>query len=222
MNDRVTLAWVVGALLLSAAACSSSETSSPSPTTSTAHGGGGQGGTAGTAGTAGTGGSGGTGGLSGGSGGGTGATGGAAGAGGQGGGGEAYVIPSLADMAFTFSCQPPAPTDPVQGTFDAVYTNTGTAAGSAAITSVRVLLHQGDGALTWTFDVTPPDSGSVPAGGSPTVLHTKVAGSGSGSGTGAPCDYCGNSGSLALQVQWSANGGPVNDSLGPVAINCVF
>jgi len=221
MRDRATLVWVAAALALVGFGCSGSETSSPT-TTTTSQGGGGQGGTAGAGGLS-LGGSGGSGGVGAtGGAGGAGATaggGGTAGQAGAGGGGEAFIMPSLSSMALTFNCQPVVPADPVGGTFDAVYANSGTAPGTATITNVRILLH-GNAMLTWSFDVDPSDSGSVPAGESPTVQHTKVADSGSGNGTGTPCDYCG--GTVSLQVQWTANGGPVNDSLGPEPVVCAM
>ncbi len=103
-------------------------------------------------------------------------------------------------MEFWVNCQPGVVPDPINGSFDAKYTNTGTAAGSLKITSTRMSMKSpGGNTMDWKFDVNPTQSGSVPAGKSLTTNHKKVFGSGKGSG--APCGYCG--GEWTLNVTWT-------------------
>src|SRR6185503_13974167 len=146
--------------------------------------------------TTGTGGSGGattgTGGSGGGATTGTGGSGGATtGTGGSGGSGQVGLVPTVKSMDFFINCMPIVPADSVHGSFDATYDNTtGATPASATIKTAR-LLFNGSAADTWTFTVTPDQSGPVAAGMSATASHTKDAAS--GSGPKPPCGFCNGS-----------------------------
>ena len=183
-----------------------------------ASGGGGSAGTGAAAGSGGAGGGGGSAGSDGGAGtGGSDAgTGGAdAGTGGSGGStdsGSAKIVPTITGTQLYVNCQPIVGPDPINGSFQVSYQNTGAAAGGAKITSVKLALSKQANNLDWSFTVTPDGSGTVNAGQSSVVQHTKNAGSGSASGgSGAPCSFCG--GSATLTVQWD-NGTSDSTKLG--------
>jgi hypothetical protein len=169
------------------------------------------GGTAGSGGgTAGSGG--GTGGADAGVGGG--GTGGSAtgGSGGSTDAGAAKLVPTITGTQLYVNCMPIVGPDPINGSFQVKYDNTaGTAAGQTNISSVTLALTKGPSSLDWTFEVTPPGSGTVGAGQTAVAQHTKTAGSGKGSDTTkGPCQFCGGSGTLT--VKW-ANGATDNQKV---------
>jgi len=176
----------------------------------------GSGGAGGGGGSAGSDGGAGTGGSDAGTGGSDAGTGGAdAGTGGSGGStdsGSAKIVPTITGTQLYVNCQPIVGPDPINGSFQVSYQNTGAAAGGAKITSVKLALSKQANNLDWSFTVTPDGSGTVNAGQSSVVQHTKNAGSGSASGgSGAPCSFCG--GSATLTVQWD-NGTSDSTKLG--------
>lgn len=173
-------------------------------------------------------GAGGAGPTTGGNGGGGNGNGGAGGNGGNGGGngtggnGNSAMTADVLQDGFYINCQPIVSPDPVIGSFAAVYDNSmGTTPGLATITEVAlVMTNSSMQTLTWSFTVTPPTSGSVPAGQNAVVSHSKVVNSGMGMGVGSPCGYC--QGTWELQVTWNigANVVPYTMSLG--AVDCVY
>jgi hypothetical protein len=135
--------------------------------------------------------------------------------------GQGELAPSLAGMTMWVDCMPIVSSDPVHGSYQALYDNTsGTMPASATVTSSVLHLQQGNQTLDWSFAVTPPSSGIVSAGQSASVTHQKVYASGTGTGTGAPCNYCG--GSWTLEVEWQTGGLTESATLGPMNVSCVY
>lgn len=118
---------------------------------------------------------------------------------GTGTGGSSALQMRVSDISIGIDCMPVVGPDPVYVGFEAEYDNSnGTAPGQATITQARAQLGSGALMLTWTYDVTPPGSGSVQAGETLTLLHEKVAGSGSGDAPVSPCDFCAAPGAVLL------------------------
>ncbi len=112
-------------------------------------------------------------------------------------------------------CSPSAPADPVGLNVNAVFeTPAGETPQSVTFPAAHIVLTKGSQSLTWTFAVmTEPLSLSPPP---PLTDESLWNGPGSGEGTGAPCDYCGGSAELDLEVSspgespyWTAAVSPI-------------
>lgn len=130
------------------------------------------------------------------------------------------LVPDILSDTLYMNCMPSVPPDPVGGGFVVRYQNDGSTADHAAFASATLTIHRTPlTSSTWTFDVNPTDSGSVPPGQHSDITHAKVYGSGSGS-TNDPCDYCG--GTWTLDVSWQIDGATVTDSLDAGSVDCVY
>ncbi len=133
---------------------------------------------------------------------------------------DGALVPDLLSHTLYVNCMPSIPPDPLGGAFVVRYRNDGATASHAALQSSTLTLNYFSLAqATWSFDVTPTDSGSVGAGQQRDVTHTKVASSGSGS-TNDLCSYCG--GIWSLDVTWLVDGVTVTDSLDAGTVDCVY
>jgi hypothetical protein len=130
----------------------------------------------------------------------------------------------LGGAQFYINCQPIVSTDPVIGFFGAAYDNTsGSTPAIATVTDATITMSNGSlQSLMWSFNVMPPSSGAVAAGGTANQNHTKVTNSGTGTGTGSPCSYCTSNSTWTLAVTWNIGGNVVNDTLNMGAVSCVF
>ncbi len=116
------------------------------------------------------------------------------------------------------NCQPIVGPDPIHGSFDVKYANSGTAPGSLKITSAHLSMTSASSSMDWKFSVTPTDSGSVPGGKSISTKHSKVAASGKGSE--GPCGYC--SGEWALNVVWTDGSTTIPVATKAAKVQCVY
>ena len=105
--------------------------------------------------------------------------------------------------------------DPVHGSFQVGYKNTGAGSAEATITSSRLIFSD---MKAWSFKVTPAGSGMLGGMTEATVAHVKQ--DGSGSGEAGPCNYCNQM--WTLEVTWNVGGATVTDTLGPQQVSCVF
>lgn len=121
---------------------------------------------------------------------------------GTGGQSDADIRITISDVTVGINCMPEVSPDPVSVSFSMLYDNAlGTENGSATIEAARVIFSDGASSTTWTYDVEPPGSGTVPAGGFRDVDHAKTDDSGSGSGA-LPCSYCSaSSAGLDLEIR---------------------
>lgn len=123
-----------------------------------------------------------------------------------GGGGAPALEMTLREVEVVIGCMPVVEPDPVYLEFAADYDNAqGAAAAEATILEARLLLGSGGLMLTWTFDIMPNSSGSVPAGQTVTRAHEKVPASGSGDAPNSPCDFCAV-GAATLQLDVEIDG----------------
>lgn len=124
----------------------------------------------------------------------------------SGSGGAPALAMTVDEVTVFIDCMPMVGPDPVYVEFAADYDNAqGAAAAEATILEARLLLGSGGLMLTWTFDVMPIGSGSVPAGQTVTRSHEKVPASGSGDAPDSPCNYCAV-GAATLQLDVEIDG----------------
>lgn len=138
------------------------------------------------------------------------------------GGGASEISAELLSGKFSMNCQPVVGPDPIAGSFEVEYENTGGSSGLLTVSSASLnILGPNGGMLTWVFDVGPASSQPIGPGEKQTVTHTKVAGSGMGTPNVVnPCSLC--NGTWSLAVGWSdgVTGTAATSSLGNVS--CVF
>lgn len=120
---------------------------------------------------------------------------------GDGGGTLSDIDPTITEALIFADCQPIVGPDPIGGTIEVDYVNTGDAAGTLTVTGVGLQLMQNNMTLDWTFEVMPATVGPVAPMSTLPMTHTKVVGSGSGTKAGAPCDFCGAPGILFVDYQ---------------------
>lgn len=132
--------------------------------------------------------------------------------------GPSGVIPTITSTSLYLNCMPTAQSDALAGTFDVYYQNTSTNSRIISIESAKVTFN-GNPSVTWTFDVTPADSGVVAAHGSSTVTHRKVAASGSGN---MPMCACNSGDYVKLSVVFESEGETLDASYADVLIQCVY
>lgn len=124
----------------------------------------------------------------------------------SGGGGAPALEMAVREVDVVIGCMPVVEPDPVYLEFTADYDNAqGAAAAEATLLEARLLLGSGGLMLTWTFDIMPNGSGSVPAGQTVTRAHEKVPASGSGDAPDSPCNYCAV-GAATLQLDVEIDG----------------
>lgn len=138
------------------------------------------------------------------------------------GGGASEISAELLSGKFFMNCEPVVGPDPIMGSFDVEYENTGTNSGLLTVSSAALtILGPNGGTLTWAFDVGPQSSQPIGPGEKQTVTHTKVAGSGMGTPNIVnPCSLC--NGTWSLAVGWSdgVTGTAATSNLGNVV--CAF
>lgn len=119
------------------------------------------------------------------------------------GGGPGEISASLVKAQFYMDCMPVVGPDPIAGSFEVAYENTGGAPAALDVSSATLsLMGPNGGSLTWAFEVAPKSSASIAPGGMANVIHAKVDGSGMGTPNVVnPCSMCG--GKWALNVGWN-------------------
>ncbi|MBL9023161.1 MAG: hypothetical protein JNL21_13255 [Myxococcales bacterium] len=143
------------------------------------------------------------------------------GTGGEGGSSPSDVEATITDVALFADCMPIVGPDPMNGSFDATFTNSGGTATTMTVTGARLELTEMAETLVWSFDVTPASTGSVPAMGMISATFTKVTDSGSGTGTTGPCGVCGAAGQLF--VDFADDQGGTASATAPVEMfGCAF
>jgi hypothetical protein len=141
------------------------------------------------------------------------------GQGGEGGSSPSEITADIVDVVLYADCMPIIDPDPINGTIDVDYTNTGSADGTLTVTEARLEITGIDATLIWTFDLDPATSGVVPAMDQASVTHTKVAGSGMGNSE-PPCGYCGGMGTVT--VTWTDGMGGTTQATEPATLECAF
>lgn len=133
------------------------------------------------------------------------------------GGGHPDLQLTFASLDVGIDCMPEVPPDPLYARFEITYDNSaGTAPWDADLLNPSVTLGEYPNDLVWTFSATPPSSGVIPAGGTITVAHEKVAGSGSGGASGGPCAFCGQDGFFMVNVDVGGTWVAIAQGVGPI------
>lgn len=125
---------------------------------------------------------------------------------------------SLGNLQFFTDCKPRVGSDPIGGSFDVTFHNTGSSTFSAAVNNPVKLTING-GTLVWSFAIDTAGPLSIPAGGTTTATFKKVDLSGSGQPPGLnPCDVCGQQATLTVTF----SDGETKSADLPFGLPCAF
>jgi hypothetical protein len=125
---------------------------------------------------------------------------------------------NVTDATFGANCQPVVGPDPIQGSIEVTYQNTGTAPGSIPLTEVELMIGGPSNLFVFTMD--PDESGTLAAQETKMVTHTKVA----DSTTPNAADVCNHCGQTAyVTVRWlNEMGIPLEQTVEVETFGCVL